>query len=112
MDLKTRKLGDWKVLTPGETRLDAYVAEGFKKALAEAISDGTKCLIMDLSGVEFMDSSGLGALVYCRQRIAEGGQIVIAGAQQEVATIMRLTRLDKVFLLVDAPEDVLEKATS
>jgi anti-sigma B factor antagonist len=110
MKLTTRKLGDWKILTPGEARLDAYISEGFKKALSEAIADGTKSLILDLSDVEFMDSSGLGALVFCRQRLPEGGQIVIAGAQQEVVTLMRLTHLDKVFLLTEAPEDVLEQA--
>jgi anti-sigma B factor antagonist len=106
MELKERKLGQWKVLTPAEARLDAYVAEAFKKALTAAMSDGTKDIIMDLSSVTFMDSSGLGALVYCRQRVGQDGHVVIAGARSEVSTLLKLTHLDKVFPLLKQPEDV------
>ena len=106
MELKERKLGQWKVIAPAEKRLDSYVAEAFKKALLAAISDGTKDIVMDLSSVNFMDSSGLGALVYCRQRVGPEGQIRIASARPEVATLIKLTHLDKVFPLLDKPEDV------
>lgn len=109
MELRERKLGQWKVITPLEKRLDAYVSEGFKKGLLAAIADGTKNILMDLSSVTFVDSSGLGALVFCRQRVGQDGQVMISGAQPEVATLIRLTHLDKVFPLIDHPEDVCAK---
>ncbi len=110
MNLQSHMLNEWKVLVPDEPRLDAYVAEEFKKRLLEAIEDGTRHLVLDLSGVEFMDSSGLGAIVYCLQRMAENGSLAIAGAQEPVALMLRLTHMDKVFVVVDEPENVLQES--
>lgn len=109
MNIESYSLDDWKVLVPDQSRLDAYVADEFKKQLVESIQDGTTHLILDLSGVEFMDSSGLGAIVYCLQRIGEQGRIAIAGAQEAVALMLRLTHIDRVFTLLDRPESVLQE---
>ena len=111
MNLAVSYVGDWKVVTPSETRLDAYVAEEFKKSLVDGIQDGTKQLVIDLEQVEFMDSSGLGAIVCCLQRMDQG-KIAIAHACDAVAMMLRLTHIDKVFPLVDSAEDVLEEIAS
>jgi anti-sigma B factor antagonist len=108
MDLKPEQLDDWKVLTPSARRLDALMEPSFKKAMLEAIADGTKSLVIDLSQVEFMDSSGLGVIVYCRRRMGDKARIVLAGTQPGVATILQLTQLNKVFPLIESPECVLE----
>lgn len=108
MEISTRRMGNWKVLTPRDKRLDALVAEDFKTVLLSAIADGCQCLVVDLSKIEFMDSAGLGALVFCRQRIGHGGRICLSGAQLEVATLLRLTHIDKVFRLCERPECVLD----
>jgi anti-sigma B factor antagonist len=104
-------LEDWKVLLVKENRLDAYIAAEFKAALLHAIEDGTRRLMLDIHQVEFMDSSGLGAIVHCLQRIAQEGQIAIARAQEPVALMLRLTNIDKVLTLVERPEDVLQQST-
>ena len=109
MEISTRRLGKWKVLTPRDRRLDALVAQDFKTVLLSAIADGCRDLVVELSSVEFMDSAGLGALVFCRQRMGLGGRICLAGAQLEVATLLRLTHIDKVFPLCEKPECVLDK---
>jgi len=109
MELKIDRVGEWKVLRVGENRLDAFVAEGLKQALTEAIGDGTKKVVVDLSAVKFMDSSGLGALVFGRQRLETGGNLALCGVQPEVETILRLTRLDRVFQVIDGLECVVEK---
>lgn len=111
MDPQSRIMGDWKIVVPGVPRLDAYVAEEFKAGLLEAAKDGTKQMILDLHDVEFMDSSGLGAIVCCLQRMPQGARIAIAGAQEPVALMLRLTNIDKVLTLVDRPEDIVEHAT-
>lgn len=109
MELSTRRLGPWKILTPKDKRLDALVAQDFKSILISAIADGCQNIVVDLSFVEFMDSAGLGALVFCRQRIGQGGRICLAGAQLEVATLLRLTHIDKVFKLCEKPEEALDR---
>jgi anti-sigma B factor antagonist len=105
MEMTSRQIGAWKVLAPAEKRLDALISEEFKSALLEAIQDGTRRLLIDFARVEFMDSSGLGALVCCLQRMGEG-RIVIAGARGAVALMLRLTQIDKVFTLVEDIEDI------
>ena len=110
MKLESRNIGDWKVLIPDQDRLDAYVADEFKSSLVEAIQDGSSRIIIDLSGIEFMDSSGLGAIVYCLQRMGDGGRIAISGAQEPVALMLRLTHIDKVFTLLDTPEAILQES--
>jgi anti-sigma B factor antagonist len=110
MDLEVSFVGDWKVVAPSETRLDAYVAEEFKKSLVASVQDGTKKLVINLAPVEFMDSSGLGAIVCCLQRMDQG-KIAIAEACEAVTMMLRLTHIDKVFLLVDKAEDVVKEPT-
>ena len=111
MNTESRMIGEWKVLVPDQTRLDAYVAEDFKRCLVEAVDDGTQHLMIDLTDVQFMDSSGLGATVYCLQRMKENGRIAIAGPQESVSLMLRLTHMDKVFTVVEKPEDILQSAT-
>lgn len=100
MDMKPYGLGDWTVLTPPHRRLDASIAEPLTQAFAAAARSGSVRFVIDLSAVDFMDSAGLGSLVFFRKRLGAQGQVVIAGAQQEVATILKITHLDRVFRLI------------
>ena len=109
MQLTTSRLGKWKVLTPKVDRLDAPIAEDFKAMLLSAIADGTKSLILELQDVHFMDSAGLGALVYTRQRMGSGATLSLVGAQPEVATLLHLTHLDRVFLVGDDAQTILDR---
>jgi len=106
MNLQVRTFGDWKVLTLEEERLDIYVAARFKIQLTAAISDGTKNILLELSAVKFIDSSGLGTLLSCRQHVE--GRIAIASAPRELVTQLKLTASHEVFQLVGTPEDVLQ----
>jgi len=108
MELTTSRIGPWKVLTPKVERLDASVAEDFKAMLLSALADGTRNLVVHLGNVRFMDSSGLGSLVYVRQRMEAGGRLCLAEPQLEVATILRLTHLDKVFLVCEKVSSLRE----
>ncbi|RYY85928.1 MAG: anti-sigma factor antagonist, partial [Comamonadaceae bacterium] len=51
------------VVVPRVRRLDASVAPAFRQAVVQLVEGGDRRLVMDLGGVEFLDSSGLGALV-------------------------------------------------
>ncbi len=108
MELQAEVRANWKILKPLEKRLDAYVAQSFKEALVQAVGDGSKQIIIDLSAVEIIDSSGLGSLVFFKQYVGEGASIVIASPQAGVISVLQLTHLDEVFRIVDKPEEVLE----
>ena len=85
------------------------VVKEFKELLFSTIdSNDTKKIILDLSDVEFVDSSFLGAVVSGLKKItAIKGDIKIYGLQPPVRAMFELTRLYKVFEIFDAKEDAV-----
>ncbi len=110
MELQAEVHDDWKIITPDEKRLDACVAQSFKKALSETVTDGSKRIIVDLRNVEVIDSSGLGSLVFFKKFAGEEARIVIASASESVVRILNLAHLDRVFEIVDKPQEVRDSA--
>jgi anti-sigma B factor antagonist len=72
-------------------------ADQMKRTLTELIEKGQSKLVMDLTGVAYVDSSGLGALVAAmKQARAVGGNLKLCGLQEDVRSIFEMTRLIKV----------------
>lgn len=84
-----------------EKRVDASKAPLFKEEMTKCIESGQNQIVLDLSGVDFVDSSGLGAIVSCLKRLGPRGNLAIAGAKGAVSRLFTLTRMDKVFTLHD-----------
>lgn len=99
MAFEHREEGSFTVVSIDESRLDASVAESFKNYMFDLISDGKSNLVVDLSEVRFMDSSGLGALVAGLKKQASGGTFTLAAAQPAVKDLFDLTSMDKLFTL-------------
>lgn len=89
------------VVKPQTHRLDASMAEDFKSEVKAIVDDGARHLVIDFSGVQFMDSSGLGALVGSLKYLGAGGTIEIAKPCDAVQKVLRLTRMNKVFPVRD-----------
>lgn len=85
------------VVVPRVKRLDASVAPAFKQEVVQLVQGGERRLVMDLSGVEFLDSSGLGALVSILKALGTQGALAVCGARGSVLSLFKLTRMDKVF---------------
>ncbi len=80
-----------------EARLTLATRDSFQAQTDEALSH-TSFLIVDLSRVSFMDSSGCGMLVALAERVrAAGGWLRLAGLQPQVAQVLKVLRLDKFF---------------
>ena len=88
-----------RVVTVPGPRLDAAVAETFKGDLCALIDGGVRSIVLDLSQVEFMDSSGLGAIVACYKRLGPAGSMDLACPREPVMKVLRLTRMNKVFTI-------------
>ena len=68
-----------------------------ENAIRQRIQQGQKKLVLDLSGLDFIDSAGIGVLAYCINTMkAEGGNLVFVCASGQVRQLMKLTHLDQV----------------
>jgi len=89
--------GDALVVKLLDSRFDASTAPFVRERIAMLIGNGHYRIALDISEVEFIDSSGLSAAVWALKRLGADGELVIGGARGTVMSIFRLTRLDKVF---------------
>jgi anti-sigma B factor antagonist len=79
-------------------RFDAHTVGAYLADVVDRIDPHRASVIVDLTAVEFMDSSALAALVTTLKRTMEhGGEIVLAGVADAARIILELTRLDQVF---------------
>ena len=88
--------------------LDAFSEPTFRKVIGKHIEDGPKQVILDLSKIDFIDSSGLGALVQlAKQAQAAEGTLQIV-TNPRVTQTVKLVRLEKFLALQSSVEAALE----
>jgi anti-sigma B factor antagonist len=83
--------------------VDLYTAPRLQTELAALVRDGVSRLVVDLSGVEFCDSTGMNVLLSAMKRLREhGGSLELAAPRSAVRRILQVTGLDTVFSVHDA----------
>jgi anti-sigma B factor antagonist len=106
VDLNTRKCGGRVVVTLCGV-LDVADAVSVAAALA-AVAAQEPEIIVDLAGVEFMDSSGVAALVRGRRHARQaGGDLLLAAPQRQVLRVLAITRLIDVFSVHASVDDAV-----
>ena len=97
LSVETRVDGDATVVAvAGE--IDVYTAPKLREHLIDLVSAGAYHLIVDMEGVEFLDSTGLGVLVGGLKRVrAHEGSLRLVCTQDRILKIFRITGLTKVF---------------
>ncbi len=103
LDTDIRTAGGRAVLAVGG-EVDLGTAERFRNALLEA--QGSPRVVVDLSAVTFLDSSGLHALVAAYHRVPAGGELRVVGLRPNVRKVFEITGLLALFG-DDAPDDPL-----
>jgi anti-sigma B factor antagonist len=98
---------------PGQTRivligeLDIASADGLEKRLADVEADSPAILVLDLRRVEFIDSTGLRALIAADQRArSQGRRLAVVSGPNAVARLLTVTQLDQRLEIVDDPDAV------
>ena len=83
--------------------IDLYTAPRLHSELGAVLVDGMPTrVVIDMSGVDFCDSTGMNVLLSCLRRVRErGGELEIASPKPAVRKILQVTGLDSVFTLVD-----------
>ncbi|MBO9474378.1 MULTISPECIES: STAS domain-containing protein [unclassified Shimia] len=97
MNLSSKTEGGALVVSVHETRIDASVAIQFKDRMREETEQATGRVILDLSEVDFIDSSGLGAIVAAMKQLGGENRLELSGLNENVDKVFRLTRMDTVF---------------
>src|SRR6185369_6212794 len=113
------------VVRPAGKRLDLEAAGEFRQELMRLIGDGHRDLVVDLSNVSFLDSSGLGALVSALKQLKTSrerrrarrpgdeprpdykGDIRLAAVQPSVVSLLQIIRLDRVFASFPTVDDAV-----
>lgn len=103
MKFEVAKNGTSAVLTIKERKLDVSISPELKGEFILLCRPQVKSLIVDLTEVEFCDSSGLSALLIAeRQMRQHGGQVKLVGVHKKVLSLLKISQLDKVFQLFDS----------
>jgi anti-sigma B factor antagonist len=82
-----------------EDRIDAAVAIRFKDRMRDLVQSPSDRVILDLSRVGFLDSSGLGAVVAVMKLVGPDRKLELSGLTPTVEKVFRLTRMDRVFTI-------------
>lgn len=109
MEVALSRHGSVTVAKPQDSRLDAMAALAFKDRLKSVIEEAGNRIVLDLSSVDFLDSSGLGALVASQRFLRSGQSLELAGLKGAVERVFRLTRMDTVFKIHAGVGDALRR---
>jgi anti-sigma B factor antagonist len=89
--------------------VDLSRSSDFQQSLLAVMDRKPERVVIDLSGVPYMDSSGVASLVKLLSRTRKAGaQLCLVALQQRVRSIFEITRLDTVFDLYDTVDEALE----
>ncbi|MFA1540344.1 STAS domain-containing protein [Actinomadura monticuli] len=102
LNVSTASQGGHAVVTAtGE--LDLYTAPRLQAALAGLLREQATRIVVDMSGVEFCDSTGMNVLLSAMKRLKEqGGSLELAAPRPAVRRILQVTGLDTVFTVTKA----------
>lgn len=79
-----------------------------KQQVLDAVEAGDRKVLVDFSRTGYVDSSGLGVLVSLSKKLREaGGELRLAGLNDDLRTLFELTKLDTLFTITDSPEEAL-----
>lgn len=97
MDVQVKKLHRVDVITV-EGRVDSSTAARLGEALESSFASGTRNIVIDLAGVDYMSSAGLRELVAALKRAkSSGGDVRLSAPSERVAEVLEIAGLDSIF---------------
>ena len=112
MKVTTDTRGDALVVSVDDIRIDPASAIGFKDSMFNATRGAQGRIILDLSRAEFVNSSGLGAIVASMKALGAGARMDFVGLSPMVDKVFRPTHMDKVFRIFPDMKTACNKRTA
>ena len=107
MKLEHEHRGNILVIRAVNDRIDAAGAIEFKERMRDIIDEPSERVVLDMTNVMFLDSSGLGAVVAVMKALGPVRRLELSGLTPTVEKVLRLTRMDSVFIIHKAlPEEL------
>lgn len=108
LEVQTRKADNGATVVAPTGRLDVAGAPALKDAISELLKDGPQRVVIDMEGVSFVDSTGLGSVIAALKQIrGTQGELRLAAPNQQVRVVLELTTLDRVFPYYATVEEAL-----
>lgn len=105
--IKSSEVNGVLVIEAKEKVLDARTSKSFRSAVEGQLEAG-KCVVLDLSSLSFIDSSGLGTLLSClRQTTAKGGDLKLSSLTPQVRAVFQLVRMHRLFDIYNTREEAV-----
>jgi len=101
LDMKIRKVDDISVVDLAGD-VDAFTCLKLREAIVDLVNEGESRVVIGMSNVNYIDSSGLGTLVGGLRRVSEKkGGLAISGATPQIKKVLSITGLNRVFRLFE-----------
>ncbi len=107
MKTEDRIINGVLVVKPIEKRIEASNSSAFKDIFIDHINSGKCRMVLNLSEVEFIDSSGLGSIISVLKTLSGRGDIVLCEIQPSVLSLFTLTRMNRVFKIYETQDEAL-----
>ena len=112
VDFPTKTLASGVVVISPEGVLNMVSGPGLRAQLHELVQQGRKRLVVDMSGVGTIDSSGLGALISGLKAARQGGgDLRISAPSEQALAVLELTNLNRVLKATDSPDSPFDEPT-
>ncbi len=112
MDISVETEGDLKIIRVDSERIDAASAIRFKDSMRDATAGWMGRVVLDMQNVDFIDSSGLGAIVSSMKGLESDKRLELSSLSPKVVKVFRLTRMDTVFTIHASLEAAMTPGTS
>ena len=108
LEVQTHQVDNGVTVVAPTGRLDVAGAPALKDAISEALKNGQPRVVLDMEGISFVDSTGLGSVIAALKQIRSSqGDLRLAAPNQQVRVVLELTTLDRVFPYYSTVEEAL-----
>ena len=113
LKMNTRSIGNEASIIDLEGEVDVYTAPQLKQQIITLLDGGVKRVVINLSSVEYLDSTALGVLIGGLKRLRErDGTLDLICPNPRIRRIFEITGLDKIFDIYSTEADAAKKAGS
>lgn len=93
--------------------IDIYTTPQFKDAVTAAIDEGKSSIVINMTNVTYMDSSGFGTLLSATKRLRPAdGALYLSGCNEAITRMLQITRLNTIFGIYATEEEALSAANA